>query len=242
MVSRTAASLADLVALGRKHGIPVVDDIGSGAVVDFAQFGLPGEPMAPESIRAGADLVLFSGDKLLGGPQAGIVVGRRDLIEKLERDPLMRAVRPDKMTIAALEATLRLYFNPARALAEVPVLRLIGLPLAELRARAARLAERLRPITGLTASPRDDETFVGGGSLPDRSLPTAVVAVTAAGISEAELARRLRTGDPAILARVQGGALLLDLRTLLPDQEGAVIAGVRAAVVEYGAKCVSPEG
>jgi L-seryl-tRNA(Ser) seleniumtransferase len=227
-----AASLEELVVLGRKHGIPVVDDIGSGAMVDFAQFGLPDEPVAADSIRAGADLVLFSGDKLLGGPQAGIIVGRNALVEKIERDPLMRALRLDKMTLAALEATLRLYLDQEKALAEVPVLRLLGLPLKELRQRAERLTQRLRGISGISAKARDDEAFVGGGSLPDRALPTAVIELTAAGFGDAELARRLRSGNPAVLGRVQGGAVLLDLRTVFAEQEDAVVDAVRGAVVE----------
>jgi L-seryl-tRNA(Ser) seleniumtransferase len=227
-----SASLDELVALGRKHGVPVVDDIGSGALVDFGRFGLPGEPVAADSIRAGADLILFSGDKLLGGPQAGVIAGRGKLIQRIERDPLMRAFRPDKMTLAALEATLRLYLDEARALAEVPVLRLLNLSLDELRRRVAALAGRLGELPGVTATARDDEAFVGGGSLPDRALPTAVVAVAVAvaGVGDAELARRLRTGTPAVLGRVQGGAVLLDVRTVFPEQEDGVVEAVRAAV------------
>src|SRR5207253_3598418 len=128
--------LADLVGLGKKHSLPVIDDIGSGALIDFSRFGFQGEPVARDSIVAGADLVLFSGDKLLGGPQAGLLAGRRDLIQKIEKDPLMRAFRLDKMTLAALEATLRLYLNEERALQEIPGLRMLGLPLPELCQRA----------------------------------------------------------------------------------------------------------
>src|SRR5262249_28304200 len=128
--------LADLVAVGNKHRLLVIDDIGSGALLDFARFGFQGEPIARASIQAGADLVLFSGDKLLGGPQAGILAGRKDLIERIEKDPLMRAFRLDKMTLAALEATLRLYLNEERGLREVPGLRMLGLPLSELHRRA----------------------------------------------------------------------------------------------------------
>src|SRR5690242_19819598 len=133
--------LADLVTLGRKHGLKVIDDIGSGALLDFGRFGFQGEPVARQSIAARADLVLFSGDKLLGGPQAGLIAGRKELIQKIEKDPLMSAFRLDKMTLAALEATLRLYLNEERALREVPVLRLLGTPLRDLRQRAERLAE-----------------------------------------------------------------------------------------------------
>jgi L-seryl-tRNA(Ser) seleniumtransferase len=224
-----------LVALGKTRGIPVVDDAGSGAAVDFARFGLGGEPGVVDGIRAGADLVLFSGDKLLGGPQAGVIAGKAALIQRIEKDPLMRAFRLDKMTLAALEATLRLYLDEARALAEVPLLRLLNLPLAELRRRAAALARRLGKLPGVAARARDDEAYVGGGSLPDRALPTAVVELTAAGVGDAELARRLRVGTPAVLGRVQGGAVLLDVRTVFPEQEGALVEAVRAAVADLSA-------
>src|SRR6516225_1194295 len=143
--------LGDLVTLGKKRALPVIDDIGSGAMIDFARFGFTGEPVARDSIRAGADLVLFSGDKLLGGPQAGLIAGRKEIIQKIEKDPLMRAFRLDKMTLAALETTLRLYLNEERALREVPVLRMLGTPLEVLRQRAEALAERLRELAGLAS-------------------------------------------------------------------------------------------
>ncbi len=143
-----SVSLADLVALGKKHGVPVIDDAGSGALFDFARLGLAGEPLPRESIAAGADLTLFSGDKLLGGPQAGVIAGRKEWIQKIEKDPLMRAFRLDKMTLAALEATLRLYLNEEQAVREIPVLRLLSIPLEELRRRAEALAERLRAAPG----------------------------------------------------------------------------------------------
>src|SRR5215468_8084168 len=143
--------LGDLVLLSRKHGLPVIDDIGSGALIDFARFGFRDEPVARDSIAAGADLVLFSGDKLLGGPQAGLIAGRKELIQKIEKDPLMRAFRLDKMTLAALEATLRLYLNEAQALQQVPGLCMLGTPLTELRQRAEALAVRLRELAGMAA-------------------------------------------------------------------------------------------
>src|SRR5262249_25318833 len=130
-----AATLEELVALGRKHNVPVIDDIGSGAMIDFARFGLPGDPVVGESLAIGADLVLFSGDKLLGGPQAGIIIGKKELVQRIEKDPLMRAFRLDKMTLAALEATLRLYRHPDRALAEIPILRMLSLTPNDLRPR-----------------------------------------------------------------------------------------------------------
>jgi L-seryl-tRNA(Ser) seleniumtransferase len=230
-----SVELADLVALGKKHALPVIDDIGSGALVDFARFGFDGEPVARQSIAAGADLVLFSGDKLLGGPQAGIIAGKKEWIQRVEKDPLMRAFRLDKMTLAALEATLRIYLDEERALREVPVLRLLGAPLKELRQRAEALAARLRDVPGIqTAKAVDDVAFVGGGSLPDRSMKTVVVEVEAAAVSDATLASRLRTGNPAVMGRVRDGKLVLDVRTVFPRQEDALVDAVRRATVVAG--------
>jgi L-seryl-tRNA(Ser) seleniumtransferase len=222
--------LADLAALGKKHGLPVIDDIGSGALVDFARFGFRDEPVARASITAGADLVLFSGDKLLGGPQAGIIAGRKEWVQKIEKDPLMRAFRLDKMTLAALEATLRLYLNEERALREVPVLRMLGTPLEELRQRAEGLAARLRDVSGLAAQAAEDVAYVGGGSLPDQAMKTWVVEVEAAGRSDADLASRLRTGTPAVMGRLRDGKLVLDVRTVFPHQEAQLVEAVRRAV------------
>jgi L-seryl-tRNA(Ser) seleniumtransferase len=223
--------LAELAALGQKHALPVIDDIGSGALLDFGRFGFTGEPAARSSIAAGADLVLFSGDKLLGGPQAGIIAGKKAWIERIEKDPLMRAFRLDKMTLAALEATLRLYLDEERALREVPVLALLGLPLETLQRRAENLAARLAEIAGL----RDvraiaDEAFVGGGSLPDQALKTWVVEARPVTRSEEDLAHALRIGTPAVLCRLREGKLLFDVRTVFPEQEAALVQAVRAAL------------
>jgi L-seryl-tRNA(Ser) seleniumtransferase len=223
--------LEDLVALGKKHGLPVIDDVGSGALVDFARFGFTGEPVVRESVAAGAGLVLFSGDKLLGGPQAGIIAGRKELVQKVEKDPLMRAFRLDKMTLAALEATLRLYLNEERALQEVPVLRLLGTPLTQLRQRAEALAARLREVPGVaSAEASEDVAFVGGGSLPDQAMKTWVVEVRAAEVGDADLAWRLRTGAPAVVGRLRDGKLLLDVRTVFAEQEGPLVEAVRRAL------------
>jgi L-seryl-tRNA(Ser) seleniumtransferase len=223
--------LADLVALGRKHNLKVIDDIGSGALLDFGRFGFHGEPVARDSIAAGADLVLFSGDKLLGGPQAGILAGRKEWVQKIEKDPLMRAFRLDKMTLAALEATLRLYLNEERALREVPGLRMLGAPLTELRQRAEALAAAFREVEGLAAAEvREDVAYVGGGSLPDQAMKTFVVEVEPRGISDADLAYRLRTGDPAVMGRLRDGKLVLDVRTVFPHQEASLLEAVRRAV------------
>ncbi len=222
--------IEELVALGRKHNLPVADDAGSGAAIDLARFGLTGEPLVSEGIKAGADVVLFSGDKLLGGPQAGLIAGRAAVIQQVEKDPLMRAFRLDKMTLAALEATLRLYRDPEKALREVPTLRMLTTPAAELKERCERLAGRLRGSPGLAAvEVRDDVAYVGGGSLPDQALPTFVVALTPANVSETEFAARLRTGTPAVVGRVQAGQVLLDLRTVFERQEDELAEAIGRA-------------
>jgi L-seryl-tRNA(Ser) seleniumtransferase len=223
--------LPDLVALGKKHNLKVIDDVGSGALLDFGRFGFTGEPVARESIAAGADLVLFSGDKLLGGPQAGILAGRKEWIQKIEKDPLMRAFRLDKMTLAALEATLRLYLNEERALREVPGLRMLGTPLAELRQRAEGLAARLREIEGMASvQVGEDVAYVGGGSLPDQAMKTVVLEVAARDLGDTQLAYRLRMGEPAVMGRLRDGKLVLDVRTIFPQQEDVLVEAVRAAV------------
>jgi L-seryl-tRNA(Ser) seleniumtransferase len=223
--------LADLVALGKARGLPVIDDIGSGALIDFARFGFMGEPVARASIAVGADLVLFSGDKLLGGPQAGIIAGRKEFIQRIEKDPLMRAFRLDKMTLAALEGTLRLYLNEAAAFREVPGLRMLAVPLTELRQRAEQLAVRLRAVEGIAkVLVKEDTAYVGGGSLPDQTMPSCVLEVEAKAVSDADLAYRLRTGDPAVVGRLRDEKLVLDVRTIFPDQETALVEAIRRAV------------
>jgi L-seryl-tRNA(Ser) seleniumtransferase len=222
-----SVELADLVALGKKHSIPLIDDVGSGALVDFARFGFEGEPVVGECIRTGADLVLFSGDKLLGGPQAGIIAGKKQWIQKIEKDPLMRAFRLDKMTLAALEATLRLYLSEERALREVPVLRMLNAPLDELRRRAEALAGRLRELPGVQeATAEADTAFAGGGSLPDQAMTAWVVRLRAERAGEEELAHRLRVGSPAVMARIKEGKLVLVVRTVFAEQEPALIEAV----------------
>src|SRR5437899_2383935 len=222
--------LVDLVELGKKRSLPVIDDIGSGALLDFARFGFTGEPVARDSIAAGADLVLFSGDKLLGGPQAGILAGRKEFIQKIERDPLMRAFRLDKMTLAALETTLRLYLNEERALQEVPGLRMLGIPLPELRQRAELLAVRLREVEGIAkVKVCEDVAYVGGGSLPDQALKTCVLEVEARDLGDEDLAHRLRLGTPSVIGRLRDGKLVLDVRTIFAHQEDDLIQAVRQA-------------
>jgi L-seryl-tRNA(Ser) seleniumtransferase len=167
----------------------------------------------------------------LGGPQAGIIVGRKALIQKIEHDPLMRAFRLDKMTLAALETTLRLYLNEARVQQVVPVLRMLGMPMAELRQRAEQLAQHLQQLPGISLTDvEDDRAYVGGGSLPDQAMPSVVVELQARDVPDDELARRLRTGEPAVLGRVRDGKLVLDLRTIFPEQDAALVEAIRAAL------------
>jgi L-seryl-tRNA(Ser) seleniumtransferase len=220
--------LAELVQLGRQRGVPVIDDIGSGAVIDFQQFGLAGEPVASASIRAGADIVLFSGDKLLGGPQCGIIVGRRELIERIVRHPLMRALRVDKLTLAALAATLRLYRHPDKARREVPLLQLLETSPDNLKNRAERLAPQLAACSIIRhAEAVSDVAFLGGGSLPTQQLPTWCIGLTPAdGWSVDRLARALRTGQPAVVGRVQQERLLLDLRSVFPRQDQQLVTAI----------------
>jgi L-seryl-tRNA(Ser) seleniumtransferase len=225
-----AVPLADLAKLAHSRGLPVIDDIGSGALIDFARFGFQSEPVARDSIALGADLVLFSGDKLLGGPQAGIIAGRMDLIQRIEKDPLMRAFRLDKMTLAALETTLRLYLNEERALSDVPILQMLTTAPAALRQRAEGIDVRLRDISGISSVRiADDRTYVGGGSLPDQPLKTWVLELECTGVGAHELSHRLRTGEPSVVGRIRNNKLILDLRTVFPEQETALIEALRRA-------------
>ena len=224
-----SVSLADLVKLGHLKGLPVIHDIGSGALIDFAQFGFADEPMAATSVKQGADLVLFSGDKLLGGPQCGVIVGRRELVEKIARHPLTRALRVDMLTLAALAATLRLYRDPEQAKHRIPLLQLLSAPLDNLRTRAERLAPQMAACQAIAAADAvDDVTYLGGGAVPTQKLATWCVALTPAEMSVDRLASRLRTGQPSVVGRVREERLYLDLRTVFPRQDLDLVAAVRA--------------
>ncbi|MHB1161904.1 MAG: L-seryl-tRNA(Sec) selenium transferase, partial [Chloroflexota bacterium] len=221
--------IEELVDLGRRRGIPVADDLGSGSFLDTAEYGLQHEPMVQERLAAGVDLVSFSGDKLLGGPQAGLIAGKAPLVETLRRHPLARAIRVDKMTIAALVATLSHYLM-GEATGKVPVWRMIAMRVEEIEGRAARLARRLRQA-GLAAELIAGLSTVGGGSLPGETLPTKLIAVAPdpEGPQATELAARLRRMDPPLVARIDRDLLLLDLRTVRPEQDRAVAEHLLAA-------------
>ena len=219
-------STAELAPLAAECGVPLVHDLGSGLLLPLDDVGLRGEPTAREAVSAGATLVLMSGDKLLGGPQAGIVVGRADAIERLRRNPLARALRVDKMTLAALEATLALYREPARARREIPTLRMLTAPAAELRARADALRERLA-AAGHAASVVESVASVGGGAFPTARIPSFALVV--AGEASA-LERRLRLAAQPVVGRIHDDRLLLDLRSVPPERDAAFADAVLAAL------------
>ncbi len=214
-------TLEELVALGNETGIPVYEDLGSGCVADLRPFGLD-EPLAEASLAAGVGLVSFSGDKLLGGPQAGILAGRPDLVARLRRNPMYRALRLDKLILQALETTLR------RLLLEcwdqIPALRMIRTPAEEIRARALRL---LAGLPGIAAEIVRGESLIGGGATPEQSIETWLVALAAP--DAAALERRLRTGEPPVIARIERDLLLVDLRTVFPEEDAELASALRAA-------------
>ncbi|WP_297160200.1 L-seryl-tRNA(Sec) selenium transferase [Thermogemmatispora sp.] len=222
--------ISDLARLAHDHGLLVMEDLGSGCLLPSERYGLAHEPMPQESLAAGVDVVCFSGDKLLGGPQAGIILGRATLLERIARHPLMRALRVDKLTLAALEATLR-HYQRGEAEEMIPVWRMIALPLARLQERAERWARTLQE-QGFVANVRAGESTIGGGSLPGETLPTALLALEEGKVpcSLEELARRLRARPVPIVGRILRDALLLDPRTVLEEQDEELLRGLLACL------------
>jgi L-seryl-tRNA(Ser) seleniumtransferase len=214
------SALADLA---HRHGAIVVDDLGSGALLPTERYGLAHEPTPTERLAAGADVVTFSGDKLVGGPQAGLIVGRAELIVRIRRDPLARAMRPDKVTLAGVSSTLALY-RAGRAEAEIPVWQMIGATIDTLQERAAALAHRLGDRAEVVAT----EATVGGGSLPGETLPSFGIAL--AGRSADKLLAALRRGSPSVIGRIEAGRVILDLRTVDPGLDAELAAAVTAAI------------
>jgi len=219
-------SIDELVALGRKHKIPVVEDLGNGALVDLRSLGITGESGVSESLRAGVDVVAYSGDKLLGGPQAGMLSGRPEAIARIRANPLFRALRVDKFTYAALEATLMAYIKQDHD--AIPAIRMLRLSAHDVRTRAEAL--RSRAETALVPSLKIEiisgDSVIGGGTAPSATLPTALLAVTHQTIHADALAARLRSVDPPIIARIEDGRVLLDLRTVFPDQDAAIAQAI----------------
>lgn len=218
-----SVEIDELVALGRKNNIPIIDDIGSGALFDFSKYGVHNEPTIPESISAGADVILFSGDKLLGGPQCGIIVGKKRYIDDIMKHPMMRAMRVGKMTLAALWATLKLHRDIDQAELSVPILQLLSTPLENLRLRAQRIAGQINNPLLAQIDAVEDQSMLGGGSLPNERINSWCIAVEPdqekTKKSLDDLASDLRKNDPPILARVQKGRILLDLRTVFPRED-----------------------
>jgi L-seryl-tRNA(Ser) seleniumtransferase len=238
-----APDAAELAAVAHARGAIVIDDLGSGALLDTERFGLAHEPTPRERLAAGADLVTFSGDKLVGGPQAGIIAGRADLVEKLRRDPLARAMRPDKVILAALAATLRLY-RAGVAHTAIPIWRQIAATPGELEARASGLLTAVasegtlvHPDAGFGVQVAVDrvESTIGGGSLPGQTLPSWALVIN--GPAAQRLLAALRAGDPAVIGRVIADAVVLDVRTVEPTEDARLAVAVRRAILS-----LSPSG
>lgn len=219
------ASAGELAALAAERRVPLLHDLGSGLMLPLDEFGLTGEPTAADAVRAGATIVTMSGDKLLGGPQAGIMLGTREVMDRIRKNPLTRSYRVDKLTLVALEATLSLYRDPRLALREIPALRQLTTPVTELRARAERV---VATIGSAEVSIVDSEASVGGGAFPTARIPSVALAL-AAGRPEA-IAAALRAAEPAVIARVFNGRVLVDLRTIFPRDDDVLAATIRAAL------------
>ena len=224
--------LKDLAALGRRHGLPVIDDLGSGALVDLSQYGLPKEPLVQESVRDGMDVICFSGDKMLGGPQGGYLIGKKEIIERVKKNPLARALRCDKMSYAAAEATLKLYLEPEKLTKTHPVLSMITEQPASVKRRTQALRRRLlSEVEGkaeLSIVP--GETEMGSGSLPGKSIPTFILQLKPLKSSPDELGKRLRLGRPPVFTRIADETVIFDLRTVFRGEEKILADCILAAL------------
>ena len=218
--------LEELVELSRRRNIPLLEDLGSGSLFDLRSVGVSGEPSVHDSLRTGVDVVTYSGDKLLGGPQAGLLSGHSDMIARMRSNSLFRALRVDKLTYAALEATLLAYIKGDHD--AIPALRMMRMSKDEIGGRAGAIAARLQ-LGEVTAEVIDGESLIGGGSAPSAVLPTRLLAVSAKHLRADEIAQHLRSSDPPIVARVEGGRVLLDLRTVFPEQDESVLKALLAA-------------
>ena len=224
-----SVSIAELAVIGQEYGVPTMEDLGSGALVDLSQFGLPKEPVVRDQINTGADVLTFSGDKLLGGPQAGIIVGKREWIDHIRKNPLMRAVRLSKLTISALEATLRLYYHPEALRERVPTLRMLSRPAEEIAALAMQVQEGLAAAFGTAAEVTviDCQSQVGSGSLPVEALPSKGLAIAPRNMSAETLDAAFRRADPPVIARIRDNRVLMDLRTVTPEEGAEIVAAAR---------------
>jgi len=223
--------LAELVRLAREYKIPLMFDLGSGCMIDLQRYGIYGEPTVQDIIKAGADIVTFSGDKLLGGPQAGIILGRERLIQKIQKNPLLRAVRIDKLTLAGLEATFMQYLDEEKAIKEIPTLRMLTQSIDVIKRRARKIYNSLKELSNQASIEiLKDISYAGGGSLPEAKLLTYVVSIKPHGISVNELEKRLRQGEPPVVARIKANALLIDTRTVQDKEIKELINCIRTAL------------
>jgi L-seryl-tRNA(Ser) seleniumtransferase len=219
-----SVGLGELAKLGKEKNIPVMEDLGSGTLIDFSAYGLPFEPLISDSVSTGADVVTFSGDKLLGGPQAGIIVGKKQTIDRIKANPLTRALRIDKLTLGALEATLKLYWDEKKAVKKIPTLRMLTMTYDQTCKLAESLLKIIKKNIGTQAKVNlaDLKSRPGGGSFPELELPTCCVTIQPKHMSVARLEQGLRLSSPAILGRIEGDRYIIDPRTIQTGQEDII--------------------
>lgn len=229
---RSEVTTAEMAEIAREAGLPVMVDAGSGCLIDLSRFGISGEPTVQQYLHGGADIVTFSGDKLLGGPQAGLIVGKQELISRMKKNQALRAVRIDKLTLAALEATLRLYRDEAAALEQIPTLRMLTTPFEQIVNRVRRVQRRLRRLLPEQCRLKivDGYSSPGGGTFPLLQLPSRLVEVELEGVSAARLEKRLRKTDPPVIGRIQKESFLLDIRTIADDEIPLLAAALTQAI------------
>ncbi len=232
-----SVALKDLVLLGKDKNIPVMEDLGSGTLIDFSKYGLPAEPTIADSVHSGADVVTFSGDKLLGGPQTGIIVGKKETIDQIKKNPLTRALRVDKMTLAALESTLKLYRDEKKAIREIPTLRMLTIPFKNICKKADRLFKTIENAIGTLADIdpidiklADMNSRPGGGSFPELELATRCITIQPRNMSVSKLEIKMRLSTPAIIGRIENNKYILDPRTIQNDQE-VIISSTLAKIL-----------
>jgi len=228
----SSVSLQELVQLGKQYDLPVMEDLGSGCLLDLTAYGLEKEPTVPEVIGAGVDVVTFSGDKLLGGPQAGLILGKKKFMDPIKVNPLTRALRIDKLTLAALESTLLLYLDEKRATREIPTLRMLSLDMGKLKRRGRRLLKRLSGVAqgGIEFILKEDISQVGGGAYPLQELPTIVLTIKPLNLSVNRLQENLRKDEPPVISRISQDELILDMRTVFDDEIPLLAAGIERAL------------
>ncbi len=228
----SSVSLAELVDIGRQHHLPVMEDLGSGTFIDFSRYGLIKEPTVQESVSAGADVVTFSGDKLLGGPQAGIIAGAKPIIDRIKQNPLTRALRIDKLTLAALESTLRLYREESAAVAQIPTLNMITAPLETVDQKAEQIKGLLDGLNNrkLSVNVIDSRAKAGGGSFPLLEIPSRCVSIRVKGKNANQIEAHMRNSTPPVIGRIEEDMYLMDMRTVLPEELQDIARAITALI------------